>query len=171
MLNSQGPLTILPILPALQQRLSSPSNCPATTFTEAIVGHAGYFSDADCVLLLFDALGGSGIPTLLFEKGRDPQQRWKDDGSQGTMTMHEADIDPKLVALIMSPIQTNRAMQELDTIIESTESSDGYRTYSFLSQVQFTMSILVGQERTQWAIEALKLVYFIFPRDAIWEHR
>lgn len=128
-------------------------------------------STIGCLLLLFHALGGSEIPALLFNNGRNPQLRWMGDGAERRMTILEAGINRQLAALIMFPGQFSRAMQELDLLIVSTLSSNGYRTYSLSIQVRSAIRTFIGRGETKWIIKTLKLICFVVPRESIWEPR
>ena len=127
-------------------------------------------SDESCLLRLLSAFGRNAKPDILFEKGRNPQARWSENGRQSTLTLLSAGIDSRLAKLISRLDRTQRALQKLNSIIEFIPEPEGHQSY-LLKEEARCQTFSEESERTEWAIEALRFVCFVFPREPMWDTR
>lgn len=141
-------------------------------FVNAVACYGDNLRDADYLLLLFYALGGSNIPALLLQRGGSVQLRWTEDGCERNLIPSEACLDPQLVGILTTSSRFAWAMDELSPTISSTPSSDGSIVYSLKKPLQVGLSTsLTDLMKMEWTKKALGLICFVFPREQIWEPR
>jgi tetratricopeptide (TPR) repeat protein len=113
--------------------------------------------DVAYLILLMNALGGSSIPKALFLRGNMTQMRWNDSGDVEEVGGVEAGLDQQLIIILADTETLDRT---LDLFVKCGT------LYSLGNQLQANISqFLSDQAKTEWAIRALTLICFVFPRD------
>jgi hypothetical protein len=131
---------------------------------------ADFISDVDYMILLFQSLGVSKIPRILFERARSPQFRWTESGCQVQLTALQAGLDQQLIDLLLDDARLARTIHELNRLSKLSTPMTGPWYCSVDSSLSMELcQSLSEQIRGEWRVKLLNWICFVFPRDQFWE--